>query len=129
MAFRLEFSKYTIVGLFNFVLTFMIFTILLKLFSISYNLSLIAAWIVGTIFSYILNFIWVFQPETNITFNHRFIKFISIGLVSITINILILNYLVKITNVDPFYLQFIIMPFIVVFNFITTKYWSLKRSF
>jgi putative flippase GtrA len=125
----IQITKYTIVGLLNFILTFIIFTVLLKLIGISYLISLFIAWVIGMFFSYIINFLWVFKPEEKIVFNHRFIKFLSVGIVSITLNMIALNYIVNQFIIDPLYSQFIIMPFIVVFNYIFTKYWSLKNIY
>ena len=128
MFINIQVTKYTIVGLLNFVVTFIIFTVLLKLLGIGYLFSLFIAWIVGMLFSYMINFIWVFKPENKIVFNHRFIKFLTIGLISISLNMLILNYIVANLEADPFYGQFVIVPFVIVFNYVFTKYWSLKKG-
>ena len=48
---KVEATKFTLVGAANFVLTFVVFTLLLKAFSLHYLLSLFVAWVVGMIFS------------------------------------------------------------------------------
>ena len=65
---KVEATKFTLVGAANFVLTFVVFTLLLKAFSLHYLLSLFVAWVVGMSFSYTLNFLWVFKPEEKIQF-------------------------------------------------------------
>ena len=42
--------------------------------------------------------------------------------------LLALGYIVEHTDFDPFYVQLALIPFIVVFNFSTAKYWSLRPS-
>lgn len=123
---KIEVTRFTLVGAANFILTFIVFTTMLKIMEVNYLISLAAAWVAGTIFSYVLNYIWVFKPEEAIQFKARFAKFFLAGLLSIALNMVALRYLVEQTGSDPFYLQLILIPFVVVFNFITAKFWSLK---
>ena len=126
--FKIEATKFTLVGAANFVLTFIVFTAMLKLLGVNYLLSLVAAWVVGMLFSYVLNFAWVFKPEQKIQFRARFFRFFLAGVLSIALNMLALSYIVERTDFDPFYVQMVLIPFIVVFNFSTAKYWSLRPS-
>ena len=96
--------------------------------SVNYLLSLCAAWIVGLLFSYVLNFSWVFKPEQKIQFKARFLRYFLASVVSIVLNMLILSYIVEHTDFDPFYVQMALIPLIVVFNFSTAKYWALRPS-
>ena len=125
---KVEATKFTLVGAANFVLTFVVFTLLLKVFSLHYLLSLIVAWVVGMSFSYTLNFLWVFEPEKKIQFKARFLKFLLASALSIGLNLLALRFLVERTAWDPFYVQLGLIPFIVGFNFSTAKYWSLRAA-
>ena len=126
--FKIEATKFTFVGAANFVLTFLIFTVMLKVIEINYLISLFVASFVGMTFTYTLNFSWVFKPEQKIKFKARFIKYILASLLSIALNLLALHYIVENTGFDPFFVQVALIPFIVVFNFTTAKYWSLRPS-
>lgn len=126
--FKIEATKFTLVGAANFALTFIVFTAMVKICGVNYLLSLVAAWVVGMIFSYVLNFAWVFKPEQKIQFSTRFLRFFLVSVLSIALNLLALSYIVDRTDFDPFYVQIALIPFIVVFNFSTAKYWSLRRS-
>lgn len=126
--FKIEVTKFTLVGATNFALTFIVFTAMLKVLGVNYLLSLVAAWVVGMLFSYVANFAWVFKPEQQIQFRIRFLRFFLASLLSIALNMLVLSYIVEHTNFDPFYVQLALIPFIVVFNFSTAKYWSLRPS-
>jgi len=123
--FKIEATKFTLVGAANFVLTFVVFTVMLKILLVNYLFSLVAAWVAGMIFSYVLNFSWVFKPEKKIQFRARFVRFFLASGLSIALNMLALSYIVERTNFDPFYVQMALIPFIVIFNFSTTKFWSL----
>ena len=123
--FKIEATKFTLVGVANFVLTFAVFTAMLKALGMSYLLSLVAAWVVGMLFSYALNFLWVFKPEQKIQFKTRFVRFFLASVISIALNMLALSYIVEHAGFDPFYVQMALIPFIVIFNFATAKFWSL----
>lgn len=126
--FRIEITKFTLVGAANFVLTFVVFTVMLKILGINYLFSLATAWIVGIIFSYVLNFVWVFKPEQKMQFRARFFRFFLAVSLSMALNMLVLSYIVERTDCDPFYVQFVLIPLIAIFNFSTAKYWSLRPS-
>lgn len=123
---KLEFSKFTIVGAVNFVFTFAMFYMLVKVIQLNYLVALVAVSLLGMILTYSLNHVWVFKPEQNLVFKGRIFKYIFAGLLSITLNLIALNYIVELTNFDPFYVQTALIPFIVIFNFTSAKFWSLK---
>ena len=126
--FKVEATKFTLVGAANFALTFIVFSVMLKVLSVNYLLSLGAAWVVGMLFSYVMNFSWVFKPEQKIQFKARFVKFFLASAFSIAMNMLLLSYIVEQTKFDPFYVQMVLIPLIIVFNFSTAKFWSLGAS-
>ncbi|NLW34887.1 GtrA family protein [Syntrophorhabdus aromaticivorans] len=126
--YKIEVTKFTLVGAANFVLTFIVFTTMLKALGVHHVISLAVAWVAGMLFSYIFNFTWVFKPEQKIRFKARFVRYFLASALSIALNMLTLNCIVKRTGFDPFYVQMMLIPFIVVFNFSTAKYWSLRSS-
>jgi putative flippase GtrA len=124
---KVELTKFALIGAVNFLLTFTVFTVMLKKFSVNYLLSLGIAWIAGLFFSYILNFSWVFKPEEKIQFKTRFLRYLVASAVSITLNMLLLQQIFELTKFDPFYIQLALIPLIVIFNFTTAKFWSLRQ--
>jgi putative flippase GtrA len=114
------------VGAANFVLTFVIFTTLMRVHA-HYIAALVAASLVGMLFSYVLNFLWVFKPEETLQFGRRLVRFILSGLLSITLNVALLSLIVEGLHLDAFYTQFALIPLIVAFNFSMAKYWSLRQ--
>jgi len=126
--FKIELTKFTVVGAANFVLTFLVFTIMLKVLHVSYLASLGGAWIIGLIFSYRLNFVWVFRPQADFQLRARFAKFILASALSVALNMIVLRILVESEGLDPFVTQMALIPFIVVLNFSTAKFWSLRAD-
>jgi len=125
---KIEVTKFTLVGAANFVLTFVVFTMMLKVMLVNYLFSLCVAWIVGLFFSYALNFSWVFKPEEKLQFKVRFLKYFLASGVSIVLNMLILAFIVERTDTDPYYVQLALLPLIVLFNFLAAKFWALRHS-
>lgn len=125
---KIEFSKFTVVGAINFVFTFILFFWLVKIIDFNYLLALIVVSLLGMILTYSLNHVWVFKPEEKLAFRGRLVKYILAGALSIALNVAVLKYLVERTGFDPFYVQMALIPFIVVFNFSTAKFWSLRQK-
>lgn len=125
---KLEFSKFTIVGALNFVFTFILFYISVKIFQLNYLISLGLVSFFGMILTYSLNYNWVFKPEQKLVYKGRLLKYIFSGFISISLNIIALSCIVESTNFDPFYVQIALIPCIVIFNFLSTKFWSLKQD-
>lgn len=123
-----EISRFLIVGGVNFVFTFAVFTGALKGMHLGYLTSLLIAWVSGNILAYTLNFIWVFRPADRLKYGRRFVKYLTAGGFSIGLNLLALLLLVELGEFDPFWSQVGIMPAIVIFNFATAKYWSLRKG-
>ena len=126
MSIKDEAMKFTIVGAINFVLTLAVFSTMMKVFFVNYSVSLATAWVAGMVFSYILNFFWVFKLDQRNQFKARFPKFFAASLLSICLNLVVLNLIAERVSLDPFFVQLNLIPFIVVFNFSTAKYWSLR---
>lgn len=124
--FRVEAVRFLLVGGANFVLTFVVFFALLKILNVNYLIALSTSWAIGTLFSYALNFTWVFKPEEQLQFKARLAKYFFAGLASLLLNLMALKWLVELTNFDPFWVQCALIPLIVVFNFSTAKFWSLR---
>lgn len=125
---KIEFSKFTVVGAINFVFTFMLFYVLVKVILVNYLIALVVVSLLGMILTYSINHAWVFKPEQELAFRGRLLKYILAGLLSTSLNLIALNYIVTCTQFDPFYAQTALIPFIVFFNFSTAKFWSLKAS-
>jgi putative flippase GtrA len=125
---KIEFSKFTVVGAVNFVFTLILFYVLVKIIQLNYLISLVVVSLLGMVITYSLNHVWVFKPEKNLKLRGRLFKYVVAGMLSIAFNLIALKFIVEHTNFDPFYVQMALIPFIVIFNFSTAKFWSLRPS-
>lgn len=122
----IEFLKFLVVGGFNFIFTLIAFYVCVKVVKVNYLVSLVAVSAVGILITYSLNYIFVFLPDQKLEFRARVAKYGFASGVSIALNVICLHYLVQHTELDPFYAQMLLVPFIVIFNFTTAKFWSLR---
>lgn len=123
-----EVFRFLIVGGANFVLTFVLFYSFYRVLELNYSLALFGAWAIGMLFTYALNFTWVFMPEGSLKSASRFSKYLTSQLISIGLNLVTLHLIVQSTGWDAFYVQCALIPLIVVFNFTAAKFWSLRKK-
>ena len=124
----LQAGRFLIVGAANFIVTLAVFYGLLKFLGANYLFALVCAWSVGILFSYVVNFRWVFRPEERIRFNLRFVQYVAAGAISVLLNMVALHFVVTSTRYDPFLVQCALIPMVVVFNYATAKFWSLRTD-
>lgn len=123
-----QFGKYLVVGGSNLILNLFIYVVLLKVFNCHYLVALTASWLMGVVFTYAVNFLWVFLPEESLAFRHRFYKYFLVYLSTYLLNMLVLQYFVRRVSLDPLYLQLMILPFVVVLNFSGSKIISFNKT-
>lgn len=121
----MHFTKYSIVGILNAVLTITIYIVLLNVIRFDYLISFTLAWMIGVLFTYVVNFIYVFKPEEKLTFKKRLLKYFLVYLTSYIISAGLLSLLVDYFMFDPVISQFFVIPIIVAINFTGIKYWAL----
>ena len=122
----IEFIKFLFVGAANFLLSMVLFLILLKVLVLDYILSFAITWLFGILLTYCINFLWVFNPSEKLEMKKRFPKYFLVYLLSFFVNIILLKYMVNTFGFDPFWIQFLIIPLIMLINFVGFKYWALK---
>jgi putative flippase GtrA len=123
-----QFVKYGFVGGLNFILSLVLFYTLLKIMHIKYLIAFTITWLFGIVLTYVINFVWVFKPEEILELKKRFFKYFLVYLVSYLVNVGLLKYLVQKYGFDPFWLQFFILPIVVIINFLGFKFWALRTE-
>ena len=123
-----QFGKYLVVGGSNFFLNLFIYIVLIRFFFCHYLVALTVTWLASVVFTYAVNFLWVFKPEGSLVFRRRFSKYFMIYLSTYLLNLLALEYFVTRALMDPLYIQLLIMPFVVVLNFTASKFISFNKD-
>jgi putative flippase GtrA len=124
---KIELSKFTLVGAINFAFTFAVFYASVSVLHIAPAPSLVAASVLGMFLTYYINSTWVFDAREKADFKRSLSKYLLAGCASVGLNAIALDYIVRKSGWDPFVVQFALMPLVVVVNFSTAKFWSLRR--
>lgn len=117
-----DFIRFAIAGLFNTLVTFVLYCFMVWL-GVAYVLANTLTWAVGILVAYLLNSTLVFTShKSQFGFGGlgRFGLAYSAGLILST---LLLALLVENGWSDPIRAQFIIIPAIIVLNYTSAKYW------
>lgn len=123
-----QFLKYLLVGGLNFFFGLIVFYVFLKILLLKYSIALTITWVLGLLLTYVINFSWVFKPEDRLSFKRHFVKYFLAQLLCFGLNLFSLRFISNHTAFDPYYVQLGLIPFILVFNFLTTKLWALKAE-
>jgi putative flippase GtrA len=124
--FSLQFYKYVLVGISNAVFSTLVYFFCLKILEINYLIAFTISWLAGVFYTYLINFLFIFKPGEKLEFRKRLPKYFIVYCASYSLNIILLKILVSATDADPFWLQFLILPLVIVINFTGFKYWALK---
>jgi putative flippase GtrA len=122
-----QFFGYVSVSTLNFILTSLLFYVLVKIKHINYQISLTIVWFCSIIITYFLNLIFVFRVKNKITYKN-FFKYVLLYFVSYAFNIISLKYITETTFFDPYYIQFFLIPFIITINFLGLKFYVTKKD-
>ncbi|KOA20690.1 GtrA-like protein [Clostridium homopropionicum DSM 5847] len=120
------FIKFCLVGGTNTLLTLATFYILNTVLGINYILSSILGYCVGMVNSYILNKRWTFYDSEKIIFN-QFIKFVTVNLMSLSINLLVMYTLSGKLHLNAMIAQIVATGFSIISNYIGSKLWVFRK--
>ncbi|MFZ5571363.1 MAG: GtrA family protein [Thermodesulfobacteriota bacterium] len=123
----IQFEKYVAVGILNLFFTLAVYFVFLKLLHSHYLVAYSVSWLAGVLFTYVINFVWVFKPEKQLEFRSRLPKYFIVYISSFLINFFSLKLLTEFTGWDPLIVQMFILPIIVFINFFGMKWWSLRH--
>jgi len=120
------FIKFCLVGGTNTLLTLLTFYILNTALGINYILSSTLGYCVGMVNSYILNKRWTFYDNEKVILN-QFIKFVTVNLMSLSINLLVMYTLSGKLHWDNMNAQIVATGFSIISNYIGSKLWVFRK--
>lgn len=122
----MQLIAYGLVGLANTILTVFLYWLFLEVFEWHYILSFSLSWLIGVIFTYIINAGRVFRTEDSNFYWINFIRYTCVYICSYLLNTALLWFFVSYMGYDAFWMQCVIIPIVVLVNFIGIKFWALK---
>lgn len=120
-------SRFSLVGVSNTIIDFLMFTILHGVFGVNYIVSQVLGYSFGVINSFLFNKKWTFNDNNSSKRTvYELIQFVIVNLISLVVTVIAMKFLVKNFNINV-YISKIIVTFIAqIVNFICYKFWVFK---
>lgn len=119
-----QFIKYGVVGLSSTAINFALYAALLAL-GFHYLAAAVLAYTVATVNGYVLNSRWTYRAGTHT--NTRFLKFSTIQLSGLAVNLLVLAFLVETFALNELLAQLVANAFVVLTTFGGNKFWTFRE--
>lgn len=121
-------SRFSLVGVSNTLIDFLIFTLFHGLIGLNFIVSQILGYSCGISNSFILNKKWTFsKTNSNKKTGHELFQFIVVNLISLIITLITMNFLVNSLGLN-IYISKIIVTFVVqITNFLSYKMWVFHK--
>lgn len=116
--------KFALIGLMNTVVGYGAFFILS--YYLFYLFALVISHIIGVTNSYIWNKYWTFQTSKNHL--REFIRFNSIYLIVLLLNITVLYIFVNGLGINPRIGQIVVLPMVTLISYFGHRYWSFNTK-
>jgi putative flippase GtrA len=120
----IQFVKFGIVGISNTLLTFIVYTILLKGFGVFYLVASAIGFIVGATNGFLLNRRWTFREHVGDAFTP--VRWAIVQSCGLAINEVLLYLLVHDAHVDKLLAQALATVVVTVTTFIANRAWTFK---
>ncbi|MBZ9607817.1 GtrA family protein [Clostridium estertheticum] len=121
-------SRFSLVGIANTLIDFLIFTLFHGLIGLNYIASQIIGYSFGVANSFVLNKKWTFSTNnSNKKTSHELFQFIVVNLISLIITLITMNFLVKRLSIN-IYISKIIVTFVAqITNFLFYRLWVFNK--
>jgi putative flippase GtrA len=114
--------RFVLVGVLNTIIGYGTFFILS--YYLNYLVALLISHFIGVSNSYIWNKYWTFGTQHNHL--REFLKFNSVYLVALLVNLTTLSLVVNVLKVDPRIGQLILLPIVTMISYFGHRYWSFR---
>lgn len=115
-------SRFSIVGITNTCIDFLMFTIFNELVGVGYTISQVFGYGFGIMNSFIFNKKWTFQDrKANKRILYELLQFIIVNLISLIITVIVMNLLVKNLNMNVYVAKVMVTLTAQITNFLAYK--------
>lgn len=120
-----EFFRYTVAGIINTTVGYIVFLITFDLFKVSASVSNSVSYAVGLVIAYILNLLFVFRNSEHS--NQAVIRFFAGFFVAYLVNLAVLNLAIDAGSLKPEYAQILAMGSYTISFYLINKFLVWKR--
>lgn len=116
-------TRFSLVGIANTLIDFLIFTMFNGLIGLNYITSQILGYSFGVANSFVLNKKWTFSRTNSNNTSLELFQFIIVNLFSLLITLLVMNFLVGSLNINVYVSKIIVTFLAQITNFLSYKLW------
>jgi putative flippase GtrA len=120
-----QFLIYACVGLINTAVHFAVFILLLRVFGVPVLVASTIGYSAGVANSYFMNRLWTFAVTTRVN-GMEFGRFVLVNLVSLALNLGVLQYLTTVVGLGPEVSQVLAIGVSLAANFAGNKWWAFR---
>lgn len=115
-------SRFSIVGVANTLVDFLMFTAFHKLFDLSFIMSQVIGYSAGIANSFIFNKKWTFNDSNGSKKSgHELLEFVAVNLISLATTLAVMNFLVKNFNFNVYASKIVVTLIAQAINFLAYK--------
>ena len=124
-----ELIKYLIIGVLTTALNYIVFAVLTTIMKVDMHISNLIAWLVGVIFAYFTNKLFVFESKSfkMEVLSKEILSFGAARVFSLLIEELILYIFVDLLNMDKLIIKLIANIIVIIINYILSKFIIFKK--
>lgn len=119
-----KFIKFSIVGVSNTTLSFMVFFLLYKVAGTYYLLSSLFGYLAGLGNSYLWNLRWTFRRRHS---GKIFVKFFLVNILALFSKLLVLNLLVERFFIRTSLAELMVIGLSIIINFVGNNFWTFRE--
>ena len=119
-----QLARYSLVGISNTVIGYVIYAAAVKLFDVQYEIALTIGYVVGAGNGYVLHRHWTFRGHQHGSHARSMSRYAPVTLAAYAINLILLHLAVSSLGVEKILAQAIIVPIVFMATFIPNRLWS-----
>ena len=120
-------SRFSLVGVLNTLIDFLVFTIFQQVLGAGYIISQVVGYSCGVINSFIFNKRWTFgEINSSKKQLYEVIQFIVVNLISLSITLIAMKFMAKSFNINLYVSKIIVTLLAQITNFILYKFWVFR---
>ena len=122
-----KFFRFCLIGSINTALDFITIIFLFEVLKFNLNLAIVIAFFMANTHSFYFNKYWTFK-NSNLNLKKQYLKFFLVSLLGVSINLIIINFLVNNFSVWYIYAKIVAISFVLIINFFTNRNWTFKNQ-
>jgi putative flippase GtrA len=121
-----QFIKFCLVGASNFLIDFLVYLLMTRLFGLHYIPASVISFAVAVTWSFEWNRKWTFRYQGS-DLKWQYVKFFTANIISLCLNLGLLTLLIELFHIPDLWAKAVSSLIVAVFNFSLNRFWTFKK--